>query len=218
MLLRPCSPNCAPPARETGAVKWARENLFSNVTNSVLTVVSLILIYMILQNTLPWIMNGVWNAGSLAECREILAGKSGACFAVLTERWPQLIYGFKYPPDQYWRPNLAFIMMLVAIAPVLFFDLPRKMLIFTGLYPFIAFWLIWGGTILVPLLALAGCVAAGVTFQKLGRSNFAAGFFGAIAVALVVWNVGGLLIPADASENSMLSAVPSRDLGAICST
>ena len=206
-------PELPPPARETGVVKWARENLFSSVTNSVLTVVSLILIYMILQNTLPWILNGVWNAGSLAECREILAGKSGACFAVLSERWPQLIYGFKYPSDQYWRPNLAFIMMLVALAPVLFFDLPRKMLIFTGLYPFIAFWLIWGGSIMVPVVALIGCVAAGVTFQKLGRSNFAAGFFGAIAVALVVWNVGGLLIPEDASENSMLSAVPSRDLG-----
>ena len=206
-------PELPPPARETGVVKWARENLFSNVTNSVLTVVSLILIYMILQNTLPWIMNGVWNAGSLAECREILAGKSGACFAVLAERWPQLIYGFKYPADEYWRPNLAFVLMLVALAPVLFFDLPRKMLIFTGLYPFIAFWLIWGGTILVPLVALAGCIAAGVAFQKLGRSNFAAGFFGAIIVALVVWNVGGLLIPEDASENAMLSAVPSRDLG-----
>ncbi|UWQ91599.1 amino acid ABC transporter permease [Aliisedimentitalea scapharcae] len=206
-------PELPPPAREAGVVKWLRENLFSSPGNSVLTIVSILVIYMIANNTLPWILNGVWNASSLAECREILAGKSGACFAVLTERWPQLIYGFKYPSDQYWRPNLAFVMMLVALAPVLFFDLPRKMLIFTALYPFIAFWLIWGGSIMVPIVALAGCVAAGVTFQKMGRNSFAAGFFGAIAVALVVWKVGGLLIPENASENALLSAVPSRDLG-----
>ena len=206
-------PELPPPARETGVVKWLRENLFSSPGNSVLTIVSILVIYMIANNTLPWILNGVWNAGSLAECREILAGKSGACFAVLTERWPQLIYGFKYPSDQYWRPNLAFVMMLVALAPVLFFDLPRKMLIFTALYPFIAFWLIWGGSIMVPIVALVGCVAAGVTFQKMGRSSFAAGFFGAIVVALVVWKVGGLLIPENASEDAFLSAVPSRDLG-----
>ncbi len=206
-------PPSPPPANETGVVKWLRENLFSGVANTILTVLSLILIYILLKNTLPWILNGVWNANSLAECREILDGKTGACFAVLTERWPQLIYGFKYPVDAYWRPNLAFVLMLVAFAPVLFFDLPRKMLIFTALYPFIAFWLIWGGTILVPLVALVGCVAGGAVFQKFGKNSFAAGFFGAIVVALVVWNVGGALIPEGASEDAMLTAVPSRDLG-----
>ena len=43
--------------------------------------------------------------------------------------------------------------------------------------------------------------------------SFAAGFFGAIVTALVIWNVGGALIPEGASENAWLSAVPSRDLG-----
>ncbi|WP_120633893.1 amino acid ABC transporter permease [Ruegeria sp. EL01] len=206
-------PESPPPARETGVVKWLRENLFSGVANTILTVLSLILVYLLLKNTLPWIFNGVWNANSLAECREILAGKTGACFAVLAERWPQLIYGFKYPVDSYWRPNLALVLMLVAFAPVLFFDLPRKLLLFTAVYPFIAFWLIWGGSILVPLVALIGCVVAGGVFQKFGKNSFAAGFFGAIVVALVIWNIGGALIPESASQNAWLSSVPSRDLG-----
>ncbi|MCI5095824.1 MAG: amino acid ABC transporter permease [Rhodobacteraceae bacterium] len=206
-------PELPPPARETGVVKWLRENLFSNATNSVLTIVSIIVIYMIAQNTLPWIMNGVWQAPSLAACREVLEGQSGACFAVLTERWNQLIYGFKYPVDAYWRPNLAFVLLLVAIAPVLFFDLPRKMLIFTALYPFIAFWLIWGGTILGPLVALLGFAAGGYVFQTFGKGSFAVGFFGGIVAAFVVWGIGGGLIPEGASENAMLTAVPSRDLG-----
>lgn len=206
-------PPSPPPANEVGAVKWLRDNLFSGVVNTILTVASLILIYLLLKNILPWILNGVWNADSLAHCREILAGKKGACFAVLAERWPQLIYGFQYPEDAYWRPNLAFLLMLVAVAPVLFFDLPRKLLIFTALFPFIAFWLIWGGTILAPIVALLGFVAAAVVFQKIGRSNFAAGSIGAVVVALIVWGIGGALIPEGASENAMLSAVPSRDLG-----
>jgi general L-amino acid transport system permease protein len=206
-------PESPPPARETGVVKWVRENLFSSVPNGILTLLALWFIYMILSSTLPWILNGIWTTSSLAECREILQGKTGACFSVLTERWNQLIYGFKYPAEEYWRPNLAFLLMLVAIAPVLFFDLPRKLLIFTALYPFVAFWLIWGGTILAPLVALVGFVVAGVFFQIFGRSNFALGFFGAIVIALIVWTLGSFVIPEGASDNALLPAVPSRDLG-----
>ncbi len=206
-------PESPPPARETGVVKWLRENLFSSVPNTILTVLALILIYLVLKNTMPWILNGLWTTSSLAECREILDGTTGACFSVLTERWNQLIYGFKYPVEEYWRPNLTLLLMLVAIAPVLFFDLPRKMLIITALFPFVAFWLIWGGTILAPLVALIGFVVAGAFFQKFGRNNFALGFFGAIVIALAVWSLGGAMIPEGASDNAMLPAVPSRDLG-----
>ncbi|OBY26290.1 amino acid ABC transporter permease [Leisingera sp. JC1] len=206
-------PPSPPPAGETGVVKWLRENLFSNAVNSALTIASLLVIYILLSKTLPWLLNGVWTTNSLAECREVLQGKTGACFSVLTERWNQLLYGFKYPSDQYWRPNLALVLLLFAIAPVLFFDLPRKLLAFTAVYPFLAFWLIWGGTILAPIVALVGFAAGAFVFQTYGKSSFAVGFFGAIAAAFAVWILGGWLIPEGASENAMLKAVPSRDLG-----
>lgn len=206
-------PPAPPPASETGVVKWLRENLFSNAANSALTIAALAVIYMVLQNTLPWILNGVWTTNSLAECREILQGKTGACFSVLTERWNQLLYGFKYPSDAYWRPNLALVLLLFAAAPVLFFDLPRKLLIFTAIYPFLAFWLIWGGTLMVPVVALLGFAAAAAVFQTFGKSSFAIAFFGAIAAAFAVWIAGGMLIPEGASEDAWLSPVPSRDLG-----
>ncbi|KIC15264.1 MULTISPECIES: amino acid ABC transporter permease [unclassified Leisingera] len=206
-------PPAPPPAGETGPVKWLRENLFSNAVNSALTIAALLVIYLLLSKTLPWLLNGVWTTSSLAECREVLQGKTGACFSVLTERWNQLLYGFKYPSDQYWRPNLALVLLLFAIAPVLFFDLPRKLLAFTAVYPFLAFWLIWGGTILAPIVALVGFVAGAFVFQTYGKSSFAVGFFGAIAAAFAVWIIGGMLIPEGASDNAMLQAVPSRDLG-----
>ena len=206
-------PESPPPVTERGIVKWLRENLFATPANSVLTIAALYVIYLILASTLPWIFGGLWTTTSLAECREILQGNTGACFSVLTERWHQLLYGFKYPSDEYWRPNLAFLLLFIAAAPVLFFDLPRKLLIFTALYPFLAFWLIWGGSIMVPLVALAGIVAGALIYMRFVKQSFAAGFFGAIVAAAVVWSIGGMIIPENASSNAMLSAVPSRDLG-----
>ena len=69
--------------------------------NAILTVVSLYLIFMILSDILPWTLNGIWNAGSLSECREIRNAReleSAACWAVINERWLQLLFGF-YPTD-----------------------------------------------------------------------------------------------------------------------
>ncbi|MEI2687768.1 MAG: hypothetical protein V9G14_17180 [Cypionkella sp.] len=82
---------------------------------------------------LPWLMHGVWNANSLMECRQIIADRygdgvlekvSGACWAVIRERWHQYLFGF-YPSDQYWRPTMALALMFVALTPALFLDNAR---------------------------------------------------------------------------------------------
>ncbi|MEM7718437.1 MAG: amino acid ABC transporter permease [Pseudomonadota bacterium] len=204
-------PPSPPPASETGIFKWLRQNLFATWGNALLSLVSLYAIYVVLTATVPWIVNGVWNTSSLAECREVLQGQVGGCFSVLAERWNQLLYGFKYPPEEYWRPNLALLLLIVAAAPVLFFDLPRKLLAFTAIYPFITYWLIWGGSILVPVVALLGFVGGYFVFDRFGKQNFAAGFLGAIAAAFVIWWLGGFVIPE--AGDTLLPAVPSRDLG-----
>ena len=165
-------PASAPPSNVAGPVKWVKDNLFAGVGNSILTVLAILAIYMVLSKSMPWILNGVWDAPSLSACREILNGETGACFAVLSERWNQLLFGFKYPAELYWRPATAFVLLFVAAAPVLFFDLPRKLLIFTGLYPFLAFWLIWGGPIFYPLIALIGLIVAYKVFVAFEKNNF----------------------------------------------
>ncbi len=206
-------PPMAPPVSEAGLIKWIRQNLFSGWLNSVLTVLSLLAIYWLLVGVMPWVMNGIWYSNSLAGCREALAGKTGACFAVLTERWNQLIFGFKYPTDLYWRPALAFILLFAAAAPVMFFDLPRKLLLFTALYPFIAFYLIWGGTIWSPIVALLGFVAGYFAFQRLVKESFALGSLGAVLSAVIVWWLGGYLADILAADQPALRAVASRDMG-----
>jgi len=207
-------PEAEPPATERGIIKWMRENRFSNVSNTVLTLLAILAIYYLAVSALPWILNGIWNSSSIQECRELLQGDTGGCFAVLAERWNQLLFGFKYPSDEYWRPALAFVLLFAAAAPVMFFKyLPSKLLLFTAVYPFLAYWLIWGGPVLAPVMALVGFVLGYLAWRTLVTRSFAAGFFGAIAAAAVTWWIGGMIVSAVAPEQTWLSAVPSRDMG-----
>ena len=206
-------PEMPPPVAEQGIVKWLRENLFSSVASSILTIIALWTIYKFVAFALPWIANGVWNTESLAACREVLSGARGACFSVLTERWNQLLFGISYPAEHYWRPAVAFVMLFFAAAPVLFFDLPRKLLFFTGLYPFIAYWLIWGGTLWSPIFAMAGIVVGYLIYSKFIKSSFAIAFFGGVIAAGIIWILAGYIVPSVAPEIPLFEAVASRNMG-----
>jgi len=153
-------PQQEPPLGEKGAVKWLRENLFSGWLNTLLTIVGALALFFLVKAALPWFLHGVWNAKSLTECRAVIAaswgpGQSGACWALIHERWNQFLYGF-YPSDAYWRPNLTFVLLLASIAPVLFERVPRQMLILTLAFPALAIWLLWGGTVWRPVVGMAG--------------------------------------------------------------
>ena len=202
----------APPVGEGGVLKWVRENLFSSVFNTIMTIIAVWVIYSITVGVAPWFLNGVWNAETTRECYEILDGVNGACFAVLQERFPQLIYGFKYPSTEYWRPNLATILLLVALAPVLFRRLPKRLLVFTVIYPFLAYWLIWGGSVLIPTVAFIGCCVGGVCYKRFSSGAFATAIILSLISAYLCWFLGGYLISWNEAFLS-LKVVPSRDMG-----
>ena len=86
------------------------------------------------------------------------------------------------------------VLLGLAAAPVLFNKLPKQMLFFTGLYPFIGFWLIWGGTLLAPLVALAGFLVGFAAFKKVEHQSFAMGALAFLVAALVTWFLGGFAI------------------------
>ncbi len=210
----------APPITEAGAVKWLRENLFSSPLNVILTVLGVGAVVYLVSHIAPWMLRGVWNAGSLSECRQIIEarygeGVTGACWALIRERWPQYLFGF-YPSELYWRPVLAFVLMLVAIAPVLFDALPRKMLWFALVYPAIGFWLLWGGSVWVPVMALAG-FGVGYGAAKIVQP-IAGAILGGIAAVLapVLW---WLFLSGPAAETLQsvlpiaLQEVRSREFG-----
>ena len=181
----------SPPVTETGTMKWMRENLFSSVLNTVLTVLSILVVYWAVSKIGPWFWNSVWDAGSLTECREILAAKGmtghdGACFGVIKDRWQQLIFGF-YPSEYYWRPVLALLVFFVGITPVLFDSVPRKMLILTILTPFAMYLLLWGGAIWLPLMVAAGFGVGYLAMKFLSPINNLLGTLGAIILPLIFW-------------------------------
>lgn len=138
------------------------KNLFSSWLNFILTIASVFFVASLLRDAIPWLLQGVWNASSLSECRTILIERGlefddGACFAVIRDRWHQLIFGF-YPPQLYWRPILALVLFLAGLAPILFLSLPRTLLAFTCVAPFACFWLLWGGSVWFPLAIVLGFV------------------------------------------------------------
>ncbi|WP_444454030.1 amino acid ABC transporter permease [Rhodobacter capsulatus] len=159
------------PVSQVGAVKWMRENLFSGPLNTALTLFGLLITAWLVQAAAPWLIHGVWNANSLTECRTIIAERwgpeaTGACWAIIRVRWNQFLFGF-YPVDQYWRLFLTFGGLFLALAPVLFDSLPRKLLWGALLYPLVAFWLLWGGPVWGPMGVLVGFVLMALIFNAL---------------------------------------------------
>jgi general L-amino acid transport system permease protein len=231
-------PALPPPISQSGLVRWLRENMFSSPLNVGLTALGAVFIGVLAWNIFPWFWNSVWNAGSLAECRAIVAatsseGASGACWAFLRPWWGAFIFGHQYPVDERWRPILAFGLLFAALAPVLFagqkrglmiilgvvaayllltlslaaapglpFALailgvaalaavaqlqPGRLLWFTLAYPALCFWLLWGGSIWTPIVAMAGFGVLYAVFRLASPYLGLAPAAGAGFVAAVLW-------------------------------
>ncbi len=218
-------PEQAPPPSSVGVVGWLRENLFNGWLNSALTVICLAFIFYVLFGFLGWAWQGTWNATSLNECREMMAAAGGheggghgggACWGVIRDRWVQLLFGF-YPPELYWRPILAFILLFGALGPVLFSDKsPRWLIYLTVAYPFLLPWLLWGGSVWTPIMAALGFVIGYFVYKAISA---AAGSLLAIIVsvlAAVLWWLFLMGPLADALHSALalgLEPVESRKFG-----
>lgn len=206
----------APPVTLVGPIGWARTNLFSGPFNTIVSVISILFVAWILSLILPWIFSPTWNATSLTECREIVGGAhGGACWGVIRERWLQLMFGF-YPPELYWRPILTFVLLLVALAPVLFTGMPKKLLWFSAAFPFLGVWLLWGGTIWTPLSVAFGFVLGFLVIRFASKlTGPLIGMILGVVAALLWWSV--LAIPVGQDLGQLipigLRSVTSREFG-----
>lgn len=143
-------PDMPPPPGLTGPVRWMKDNLFSSVSSTILTVISVYLIFTVVSNAGSWLfLDAVISADSREHCREI---NSGACWAVIVSRFNLSIYGF-YPEAERWRLNVTFLLLFVALGPVLFDTFParRHMMKFSVVYPIFAIWMVVGGFGLKPV-------------------------------------------------------------------
>ncbi len=150
-----------PPVATTGILGWLRINLFSTWVNSIIT---LFVLYILIQ-FIPWILNWTifaadfkynFNGEEIINremCSRVLDPETGgACWAIIYVRFYQFMYGF-YPREEVWRVNLSYIMLAVAIVPLLFDKFPfrKNFLKFTYVFPIIAFFLLNGGLGLEPV-------------------------------------------------------------------
>jgi len=143
-------PDLPAPSGTVGPIAWIRTNLLSSTTNIILTILAVWFLYKILPPTLNWaFFDAVFTGEDRNACR---AAGDGACWAFIGERFQLFIYGF-YPHPERWRVNLAFLLLIVAVIPILFDKVPfRKAgLIFAVAFPFIAGWLLIGGFGLKPV-------------------------------------------------------------------
>lgn len=91
-----------PPVTHVGAIGWVRSNLFNGPLNSLLTLITVYLLWRIVPPFFKWaLLNSLWTAPGV-ECRE--AG--GACWGVVTQNLRFITFGF-YPYDEQWRPTVA---------------------------------------------------------------------------------------------------------------
>ncbi|MEK9848128.1 MAG: amino acid ABC transporter permease [Rhodospirillaceae bacterium] len=131
-----------PPIGSTGAIGWLRQNLFSNIYNSLLTVICICGLILIIPAGIDW----VFLSSQVAGDNRFACQNTGACWAWIDQRMGQFLFGF-YPEQERWRPMVAFFLLLPALAPWLFERVPaqRYLRIFSIAYPFIATILLVGG-------------------------------------------------------------------------
>jgi general L-amino acid transport system permease protein len=132
------------------AVEWVRKNLFSSVFNSILTIVVLALAALILPPLFRW---AVTHATISGMDRKACTG-DGACWTFIRVRFPRFIYG-SYPTEEYWRPNLAFILLALFCIPVLRDGARHRwlyVLLLLIVFPVIAAVLLTGGVFGLPFV------------------------------------------------------------------
>ena len=181
------APKLPPPGRTTGVVYWLRSNLFSSVSNAILTVVTVLFLLWIVPLIYNFLIGRAVFTGTMDDCR---AETFGACWVFIAKRISFMTYGF-YPPVEYWRPNLVFFLALALIIPLLIPRAPFKranLVAFFVVFPVVAVILLiggvfglsnvpterWGGLLLTLVLSLVGVIGSfpvGILLALGRRSN-----------------------------------------------
>ena len=142
------------PLAARGLLGFARQRLFGGVLNTVLTLVSLLLVIVVLPPLLRFlIIDAVWSGTSRTDCLEETLGRPvGACWPFVTAKFRQFMYGF-YPEAEQWRVNVTYALGIILLVPLLIPRVPYKTLnaiAFFGLFPLVAFVLLVGGMLWLP--------------------------------------------------------------------
>lgn len=164
---------------------WARKNLFSSWLNTLLTLLSLWIIWSVIPPALNWlIFQANWIGETRGDCT-----KAGACWVFIHARFGQFMYGL-YPHELRWRINLALVIGLLSIVPMFIKSMPRRgryIACWAVIYPVVVWLLLYGGyfgldrvetrqwggltlTLIIASVGIAGALPLGILLA-LGRRS-----------------------------------------------
>ena len=142
------------PAGERGLYAWVRKNLIATPSDTILTILGIVIVAWILPQAINWaFINAQWTGPDRSVCATVAQGGiqpdgwTGACWAFVNAKFGQFMFG-TYPIEERWRPILVAILFVAVLVPMLIPRVPRKglnaILLFLVL-PVVAFFLLVGG-------------------------------------------------------------------------
>ena len=97
-----------PPKSSKSVIGWIRANLFSSVSNTIMTLLAVWAIFITIPEFIKWaFFDSVWYTTDPATCREA----TGACWAVVAEKHRVMLFG-TFPYDEHWRGVLAIAIII----------------------------------------------------------------------------------------------------------
>lgn len=197
-----------PPRVQVGPIAWLRDNLFSSIVNSILTIVIGVLIALAVWRILDF---AVFQATWVGENGEACAKNDGACWPFVFAKFGQFMFG-TFPEELRWRPKLIYLLALASLVPLMFDGLKAKMRIVGWIGAVVAALIVaryafeltgskfTGLSQMVdPVFLIAAAAAAAVTSlleERTGKTPFAVFFFGIFPlIALVLLVGGGFALP-----------------------
>ena len=116
-ILRTQTEELKPPVSSVGIIGWIKSNLFNGVFNSILTIVTLYMLWKIIPPLFQWaFIDSVWYTTGKA-CRDV----DGACWSIIPTNIRFIIFGF-FPYELQWRPFAAMMILF----GLLFYSRDRK--------------------------------------------------------------------------------------------
>ncbi|CFR26613.1 amino acid ABC transporter permease [Yersinia enterocolitica] len=167
-------------------VFWARKNLFSSWTNSLLTLLCLWLMWQLIPPLLNWaVFNANWIGTSRTDCT-----REGACWVFIHARFGQFMYGL-YPIEQRWRINTTLVIGLLTMVPLFWRGMPRRgryLVVWMVAYPLLVWVMLYGGffgltrvetrqwggltlTLIIAAVGIAGALPLGILLALARRSS-----------------------------------------------
>ncbi|HEI6967267.1 TPA: amino acid ABC transporter permease [Yersinia enterocolitica] len=167
-------------------VFWARKNLFSSWTNSLLTLLCLWLMWQLIPPLLSWaVFNANWIGTSRTDCT-----REGACWVFIHARFGQFMYGL-YPIEQRWRINTTLVIGLLTMVPLFWRGMPRRgryLVVWMVAYPLLVWMMLYGGffgltrvetrqwggltlTLIIAAVGIAGALPLGILLALARHSS-----------------------------------------------